>query len=309
MGLRMCGYQNKPSLQEQDSEGSRVRYHSSVGSLSGGETLSIEIPVKFVVDSDNYLTPCSAEMKDRRLSEIWMAASAKSIPSCKSRPRFSISVLKDAIIAARRDSISITGPLTPMWTDFTATPSYIPLPMTKVLSTLYIGTYDNATNEEELKWNGITHILGLIGNKSSVNWVNHKQYVMSDYGKTNIKDVLNEVFKFMEEGQKGNNRLLVHCLSGQNRSAVVIISFLMMKAKKTLYRAHRELKKVRPIVQVNVGYAKQLLELEKELFGECSLPPNWMERQFDEIAEEVTYKYEDLKTARHRITMTEQKWE
>merc|ERR550534_2021514 len=171
--------------------------------------------------------------------------------------------------------------------------------MTQVLPSLWIGSYDNATNEQELEKNGITHILCLIGSKAHIDWVNHKQYPMHDDGKSDVKKVLNDVYDFMIDGQKGSNKLLVHCQSGQNRSAVVIISFLMMKSNKTLWRAHRELKKVRPIVQVNVLYAKQLLELEEELFGATSLPSDWMERQYDEVAEDVTYKHEDLTTQRH----------
>jgi len=128
---------------------------------------------------------------------------------------------------------------------------------------------------------------------------------MDDKGKTNIKDVLNEVYEFMKDGQKGKNKLLVHCKLGQNRSAVVVISFLMMNLNKTLWRAHRELKKLRPIVQVNVLYAKQLLEFEKELFGVSSLPPDWMERQFDEVKEELSYKHEDVNTKRHKTMFAE----
>jgi len=181
---------------------------------------------------------------------------------------------------------------------YSATPSYAPFPMTKVLSNLWIGTFDDANNETELKSNGITHILSLVGHQSSFEWAKHKHCPMDDYGKTDLKAVLDEVSGFMELGQEGNNSLLVHCQSGQNRSAVIIISFLMIMHKKTLYRAHRELKKLRPIVQINVQYAHQLLKLEQELFnGVNSLPLNWMEREFDESAGEILYKYENLDTS------------
>jgi protein-tyrosine phosphatase len=301
MGLTMCGYQNTPSAYGQDSRSSRIRSRSLGGSSCDLET-SDDRPVILVVDSDHYRTGRSQQIAARSCNQSFRVYPLKSVASRQTRRRFSCSVLTDDIMAAMKNSISTNVSST------AATSSYIPLPMSKVLPTLYIGTYENTTDEEDLRQNGITHILTLIGNQSCVEGVNYKQYVMSDYGKTNIKDVLKEVYEFMMEGQKGNNKLLVHCQSGQNRSAVVIISFLMMNAKKTLYRAHRELRKIRPIVQVNVGYAKQLLELEKEFFGESSLPPNWMERQFDEVTEELTYKYEDLKTPDHRITMSEQAW-
>jgi len=180
------------------------------------------------------------------------------------------------------------------------TPSYAPLPMTKVLPRLYLGTFDDANNENELMAKGITHILSLIGHKSSVKWVKHKQKPMNDYGKTDLNGVLEEVLTFMEEGQKDGNSLLVHCQSGQNRSATVVIAFLMMNCHETLFLAHNKLKNLRPVVQINVEYAKQLLELEKELFKENSLPSNWMERgSFDHTKLEVKYRYENMTVTQH----------
>jgi len=188
---------------------------------------------------------------------------------------------------------SWSSPLLSLTTD-----TFKVLPMTKVHPNLYIGNEDNSNDADLLNSKGITHILSLIGHQSSVGKVVRKQYVMHDKGRSDIKDVLDEVYEFMESGQKENNNLLVHCKLGQNRSAVVVIAFLMKKFKKTLHRAHRDLRKVRPIIQVNVDYAKQLLELEREYLGKNSLPPNWMEREYNEAANDVVYKHEDLTTLR-----------
>jgi len=181
------------------------------------------------------------------------------------------------------------------------TDSYSILPMTKVHSNLYIGNEENSNDEDLLNSKGITHILSLIGHQSSVGKVERKQYPLHDKGRSNIKNVLDEVYEFMESGQKDGNNLLVHCQLGQNRSAVIVIAFLMKKFKKTLHRAHRDLKAVRPIVQVNVDYAKQLLDLEREYFGKNSLPLNWMEREYNEAANEVVYKHENLSTLHQRF--------
>jgi len=181
------------------------------------------------------------------------------------------------------------------------TDSFTIFPMTKVHSNLYIGNEENSNDKDMINSKGITHILSLVGHQSSVRTVERKLYPMSDKGKSDIKVVLDEVWEFMESGQKDNNNLLVHCKLGQNRSAVVVIAFLMKKFKKTLHRAHRDLKKVRPIVQVNVDYAKQLLVLEREYFGNNSLPANWMEREYNEALNDVVYKHEDLTTLHQRL--------
>jgi len=281
------------------------------------DNLDNEVPVTYL-DSSLLFSNHSSMLVDKSPDECYGTPSENSATPRQSRlQRDSMAYFMDAVMLRRKEStfgissllpmfkdVSST-PSLPMWKEVSLTHSYMPVPMTQVLSNLYIGTYDNAIDEENLERKGITHILSLVGHQSRVNWVKHKHYVMNDLGNTIIKDVLNEVYEFMKDGQKGNNKLLVHCQSGQNRSAVVIISFLMMNLNKTLWRAHRELKKLRPIVQVNVRYAKQLLELEKELFGESSLPPEWMERQFDEVAEELIYKYEDVSTKRHQTIFSQ----
>jgi len=167
--------------------------------------------------------------------------------------------------------------------------TYDAVPMTKILPHLYLGSYDDAICALELQDKGITHILSLIGNKSPVDFVQHEIFPMHDRGRTDLKRVLEKVSRFVESGQKGGNRILVHCLSGQNRSAALVIA-LMMKQKQTLYCAHKKVKSLRPVVQINEVYAKQLLTLEKEIFGVNTLPCNWMERgEFDVTREEITY--------------------
>jgi len=174
------------------------------------------------------------------------------------------------------------------------------VPMTKILPHLYLGSYDDAINEFELQKKGITHILSLVGNNSPIDFVKHEIFPMHDRGRTELKSVLKKVSRFVNLGQQDGNSVLVHCQSGQNRSAVLVIA-LMMKEKKTLYRAHKTVKSLRPIIQINEGYAKQLLTLEKEIFGKNSLPFEWMERgEFNLSTGEVTYKYETVNSAQHR---------
>jgi protein-tyrosine phosphatase len=281
-------------LNKRDGNASQASAFLSGHNSSDGEKAELQRPV--------FLDVSSADQSQRaRGNSDGDDSIRNSISSSIEASRSSIGVLMDSISAIKLGTMSEPiFQIKPMLRDASAALTlYIPTPMTEILPALYIGSNENASKEENLRQKGLTHILSLIGNQSCFNWVKQKQYVMSDHGKTNIKEVLNEVYEFMEEGQKGNNKLLVHCLLGQNRSAVVIILFLMKNQKKTLFRAHRDLRKLRPIVQVNVRYARQLLEFEKELYGKNSLPSDWMEQQFDDFAGEVVYKYEDLTTPHH----------
>jgi len=321
MGQTLCFLPNKHTARDSLLQERSFQMGNSSAGSKLDNSLENEVPVIYLDSCLSLSNQSSLIRLDNFPDELCGTPPVNSGTPRQSRlQRDSMANFMDAVMLRGQESTwGISSLILPtMWNEVSSTPSfqmwkdvasptYIPVPMTKVLSNLYIGTYDDAIDEENLERKGITHILSLVGHQSRVNWVKHKQYVMNDFGKTIIKDVLNEVYEFMKDGQKGNNKLLVHCQSGQNRSAVVIISFLMMNLKKTLFRAHRQLKKLRPIVQVNVRYAKQLLELEKELFGESSLPQEWMDRQFDEAAEELIYKYEDLSTKRHATIFSQKK--
>jgi len=179
---------------------------------------------------------------------------------------------------------------------FSATwPSASYVSMTKILPRLYVGSYDNAMDEPELKAKGITHILTLCVKSWPVDFAKQMYIPMHDLGRTDLKVVLEKASKFMELGQQNGSRILIHCQSGQNRSATVVIAYQMMNQKETLYRAHKRVKSLRPLVQVNVGYAKQLLALEREIFSKNSLPCDWMERKTLNLYKgEVNYKYENM---------------
>jgi len=173
--------------------------------------------------------------------------------------------------------------------------TYIPNPITEVISgKLYLGCEDHAWDEEELLSLGITHILSVSNHINPIKGIDHKHFVMSDCGRTDLNTVVEKVYPFMERAQEMGKKLFVHCKLGQNRSATLVILFLMKNKGLTVYEAYKMLKEMRPLVQIHHNYAKMLLNLERELFGETSLPDDWME--FDEFTMTGTpcYKNEEL---------------
>jgi len=156
------------------------------------------------------------------------------------------------------------------------TPNYNP-PLTEVTSQLYLGSFEDAKNEEELRSRGITHIICLIGPIHPIAGIEHRHNPMNDHGKTDLKQVMEELKAFVEESQQPGKSLFVHCISGQNRSATVVIAILMRITGKSLLDAWKVVMKKRPVVQINKGYAKQLTQMELELYGRTSVSENWME--------------------------------
>jgi len=158
---------------------------------------------------------------------------------------------------------------------------------TKVTSQLFIGSFEDAMHEEALRNCGVTHIISVIGPIHVIQGMRHGHIPMNDYGRTELKTVLKELWPLIEESQEPEKALFIHCMNGQNRSATVVLAILMLKQEKTLYKAYKLLKNKRPIVQINESYAKQLLKIELELFGSNSVPINWMETVSNDMKEET----------------------
>jgi len=208
----------------------------------------------------------------------------------KSPIKYKSSAMKKKGLSFDSDSSEETDTVSAITTD-----TYFPLPMTRILPNLYLGSYDNAIDGPRLKAKRITHIISLIGKRPPLDFVQVESIPMHDRGRSDLKRVLEKVSKFVKLEQEEGNSILIHCLSGQNRSATVVIAILMINERKTLHRAYKMVKTLRPIVQINEGYAKQLLALEKDLFGKNTLPSDWMERgQIDMATGEVNYKYENF---------------
>jgi len=161
-------------------------------------------------------------------------------------------------------------------TFFQKAPTFYAIPLTEVTPKLFFGSFEDANNEQKLKDLGITHIISLIGPKNEIKGIKHKHKPMSDYGRTDLKGVIATIWPFVLESQLDCNKLFVHCQSGQNRSATVVLSILLKLKNEKLDDLYRMLKKKRPVVQINEIYARQLSEIESELFGQTSVPKNWM---------------------------------
>lgn len=184
----------------------------------------------------------------------------------------------------------------PCSTYVSSSQAYGPHPITEVIpGKLFLGCENHAFNEDKLLALGITHILSLTDRINAIEGIEQEHFVMNDSGRTELKKVMKKVHPFMKRATQRKNKLYVHCKLGQNRSATVVISFLMKIRGLTLYQAHKMLKEMRPLVQVHQNYAKMLLKLDKELFGETSLPDDWMEiDSYDMKSGDVYYKSEKL---------------
>eukprot|EP01122_Echinamoeba_exundans_P011747 TRINITY_DN4780_c0_g2_i1.p1 TRINITY_DN4780_c0_g2~~TRINITY_DN4780_c0_g2_i1.p1 ORF type:complete len:634 (-),score=123.61 TRINITY_DN4780_c0_g2_i1:194-2095(-) len=148
-------------------------------------------------------------------------------------------------------------------------------PPNQVLPYLYIGSAANAANRTELISLGITHILNVKESyfASTPSGFEFLHVAMSDYGNQNIKEVLPPCFEFIQSAKNKDGKILVHCRGGVNRSATVVLAWMMHGEKMILKDAWHLLRSKRSVVSPHEQYIAQLKDYEQELFGSVTLTP------------------------------------
>ncbi|XP_030544346.1 protein-tyrosine-phosphatase IBR5 [Rhodamnia argentea] len=128
---------------------------------------------------------------------------------------------------------------------------------------LYLGSYDNASRSELLKTQGISRILNTVPACQNL-YKNSFTYHCLQDDKTLSFDNANQ---FLEQCERDKARVLVHCMSGKNRSPAVVIAYLMKSRGWRLAQSYPWVKERRPSVDLNEAVYQQLQEYEQKIFG------------------------------------------
>ncbi|CAJ0582646.1 unnamed protein product, partial [Mesorhabditis spiculigera] len=75
------------------------------------------------------------------------------------------------------------------------------------------------------------------------------------------------VFQIIDEERKAKGRVLLLCAMGISRSATFAIAYLMCIEKLNLHDAYKEVQRHRNIICPNIGFFKQMIELELKFYG------------------------------------------
>eukprot|EP00897_Mesotaenium_endlicherianum_P001943 jgi/Mesen1/1777/ME000014S01192 len=135
---------------------------------------------------------------------------------------------------------------------------------TEIISNfLYLGSYDNASRAELLKAQGISRILNTVPACQNLYRNSFQYHCLKDDG--NIP--FDECIQFIESSRAEGARVLVHCMSGQNRSPAVVIAYLMRHKGWKLPASFQHVKDLRPSIHINSAMAQQLQDYEAEVFG------------------------------------------
>ncbi|KAL3665323.1 hypothetical protein V7S43_009364 [Phytophthora oleae] len=132
----------------------------------------------------------------------------------------------------------------------------------EVTTGVFVGSVHAAFNVEALKSNKISHVLNLAGSYATFpEDFTYLSLSIRDKEYASLLSCLPIAMVFIDAGLKSGG-VLVHCAGGRSRSPAVVMAFLMMKQQMSYADASAQVKALRPVVSLNVGFDAQLKCLE-----------------------------------------------
>ena len=135
----------------------------------------------------------------------------------------------------------------------------------KIEENLWLGNYRAAKDIKDLKTKGITKILSIVDRNvpdyNNEDGFIHKKFKVPDFSSKNIIQYFGECLNFI----KGDEKVLVHCISGSSRSASIVIAYIMWIKKMKYEDAFKFVKDKRKCVNPNIGFIAQLKIFENLL--------------------------------------------
>lgn len=138
---------------------------------------------------------------------------------------------------------------------------------------LYIGDQRSAANRDDLSRHKVTHILNAAHSKlrgqpdfyegMRIAYLGIEAHDICTFDMSvNFQAAADFIHRALGKGGK----VLVHCHVGVSRSATLVLAYLMLKQHLTLVEAVCAVKENRGVYP-NRGFLRQLIELDRKLFG------------------------------------------
>lgn len=139
---------------------------------------------------------------------------------------------------------------------------------------LWLGSGTDASKFDELEKRQIRHVLNVADDVPNYHehGVTYLNLGVQDFGQdAGISRVFDNAFAFLREAEANNEPVLVHCAAGANRSATIVIAYLMNSRHLTLIESWKEVKSQRRGIVPLKDNRLELLEFEMKLFGKSSI--------------------------------------
>lgn len=146
------------------------------------------------------------------------------------------------------------------------------IPMSEIITNLFIGSYHDALKEGE-HFDIIVSALCVseyrmfeIDVPYHVEW--HKLILM-DKEEEEIYPYFNQVDAILRRGLREGKRILVHCAAGRSRSPTLVLAHLMLENNWTRKNAIEFISSKRMVIDPNDGFMNQLKSLEVWMEMDC----------------------------------------
>ncbi|VDN13899.1 unnamed protein product [Dibothriocephalus latus] len=132
-----------------------------------------------------------------------------------------------------------------------------------------------ALSPERLRQYGITQVITAMIDPppssllSSVN--SHIQISVEDAETSNLRIYFDSVGERIAAEKKRGGKTLVHCMAGISRSASLVLAYLIRHQNMSLADAYDLVRGVRPFIQPNAGFWRQLISYEEMVRGTRSM--------------------------------------
>jgi protein-tyrosine phosphatase len=134
---------------------------------------------------------------------------------------------------------------------------------------LYLGGMQTAEDRRALADLNITRIVNMTSehinpfmNDSSLRYLH---FPIDDKPDTQIEQFFDPCFLFIDEAKREQKRCLVHCAMGISRSATIVLYYVMRSQRLPLKHAYDVVSAMRPYINPNVGFLRQLQNAEEAL--------------------------------------------
>lgn len=140
-----------------------------------------------------------------------------------------------------------------------------------IVPRLYLADYRTASDGDELRRLGITHIISVIDFApvfpDCIDKNNILHIPVADKSEVRILPFLSQTTQFIRDAleQDAANKVLVHCVQGISRSATVVCAYLMATKNMLAPKSIIYVQERRKIVCPNLGFRLQLEEYEADL--------------------------------------------
>ena len=137
-----------------------------------------------------------------------------------------------------------------------------------IVDGVYLGNINSVYDFDQLKANGITHIISAIAGFNPPSPLSFQYLVIDALDSTNskISDCFESCNSFIKTALDNDGKVLVHCMAGRSRSAAIVGGFLIHQFGMSSVEAVSLMQTKRPIVQPNESFMIQLEAYNSSVF-------------------------------------------